>query len=198
MIMLIMYKTNISSYKSLVRKRVYALIIVLVILIIGVGIIAFARGDDEVRSTAQTTSDVESAQSDFSSDDATKRVPETKTGSAASGGIVDTGGTGSAPESTQDPISSGSGEISVAYPSKNATITSGTIVTGTSSLSTVHYRIVGENVGMISTGSLKVSNGKFSGTLQFQTSSKNGKLDFFGTKSDGNEFSNLSIPVIFR
>lgn len=175
--------------------------ILLIVLVLGAaaGLIIMKRSHNKLSdSSTKTTSTVASAQSNFTSNDTTKVPGDTSARDKVSGGITDTNGSSSTPANASDSTSSSNGEIVVYAPTKNSLLTSGATVSGTSSLSKVSYRIVDTEVGMISTGTLNVVDGKFSGTIQFQTNAKSGQLDFFGTQNDGNEFDNLSIPVNFR
>lgn len=152
-------------------------------------------GDQSGSETAQTTSDAPTAQADFRGGD--DREPgNTLQENEGSGIIKDTDGRDA--HETARPISSSSGEITIFSPSKNSVLSSGQLVSGSSSLESVSYRIIDDISGVIATGSLKVNSGKFSGKIEYETSAKEGRLDFFGTRSDLTEFSNIEIPIRFR
>lgn len=93
---------------------------------------------------------------------------------------------------------SSTGQITLYSPSKNQLIKNGGSISGQSSLSAVSFRIIDDVSGEISTGQLSVVNGKFSGIISFSTTASEGRLDIFGTKSDGGEFSNVEVPVRFK
>lgn len=144
---------------------------------------------------SETTSTAPTAQSDFTG--GTEREPgNTLSENEGSGGIRDNEGNLSDVD-TSSSISSESGEITLYTPKGNSKVASGEKVAGESKLSVVSYRIIDNVSGVISTGQLKVVNGKFSGTLEFTTTATEGRLDLFGTKPDGAEYSIIEVPVRF-
>jgi cytoskeletal protein RodZ len=194
---------TMNTRKPQTRKKIVLLgILALVILLIAGGLIRYQFTNKDSSQTgndaAKTTSTVKSAQSDFTSDDTTKTTDNTLQKDSSSGVITDTNGASASAGNSSTSTSSSNGEIVVFAPAKNSLLVNGATISGTSSLSKVSYRIVDTEVGVVSTGTLNVVNGKFSGTLQFQTNASTGQLDFFGTQSDGNEFDNISIPVRFK
>lgn len=181
-------------------QSILIIILCLVVVFAGLGWLYHVKHktSSEEDTEAHTTSDVPSAQSNFTGANDNKNANSTTNNDSATGGIVDNNGASSTSVDTSNPTSSSNGDIVVYSPQKNSLLKSGATISGTSKLQKVSYRINDTNVGEISTGTLNVVNGKFSGTIQFQTSAANGQLDFFGTQSDGNEFDNISIPVQFK
>lgn len=177
-----------------------ALVVVAIVATVTINMILAGKNKpthDAVVSNDQTTSTEPTAQADFS--DGTEREPgNTMHENRGFGGISDNNGDISGNIDTSSPLTSGSGEISIYAPGKDAAIQSGAILAGISSLSSVSYRLIDSVSGVISTGSLKVVDGRFSGTLDFSTSASEGRIDIFGARSDGTEFSNIEIPVRFR
>lgn len=148
---------------------------------------------------AQTTSDVPSAQPDYNGGAAAEENKDPgNTIREDKGTAVITDTNGATSSDTSQPLRSSTGEITVYLPHSGSKLASGQELSGTSTLSTVQYRLIDNVSGVITTGSLRVVNSKFSGTLSFDTSASEGRLDIFGTKSDANEFSNIEIPVRFR
>ncbi len=95
-------------------------------------------------------------------------------------------------------IKSTTGEITLYSPSQNQLIKNGDIISGESELSSVSFRIIDDLSGLISTGELAVVNNKFSGSISFSTTATVGRLDIFGTRNDGAEFSNIEVGVRFK
>lgn len=115
---------------------------------------------------------------------------------ARDGGALDTGGQDSTPSGVSS--SSESGKITVYQPSPNQLLTSGTVISGASSYSEISYRIIDDNIGVVGQGSLKVVNGKFSGTFSFSSSGQEGRLDVFRALEDGREIDIIEIPVRYK
>lgn len=145
----------------------------------------------------KTTSEVATAQDTFT-DGELRDAGNTLTEDKGSAVVSDTNGTISNNIDTSNPTVSKTGEISVFTPKNNTLVSSGFTVSGLSKLSIVSYRIIDEVSGVISTGELRVLDGKFSGVLSFSTNASEGRIDFFGTKFDGTEYSNVEIPVRFK
>lgn len=145
----------------------------------------------------QTTSTAQTAQSDFTGGD--KREPgSTTTDNKGSAEVSDTGGQDISESQSSTHISSVTGEITVHSPQKDGYISSGDLLSGTSKLSEVSYRIIDSVSGVIASGKLGVVKGKFSGTINFSSSASEGRIDIFGTKTDGSEYSNIEIPIKFK
>lgn len=158
-----------------------------------------------VEDSAKTTSEEPAAQDDFnvSEVDPDDKAKDRDPGNSiredeGSAGVNDTRGTIPNNVSTSSPIVSQTGEISVYSPLSNQAVASEVTVAGASTLSTVMYRISDDVTGVLNTGSLDVVSGKFSGKLKISTGAKTGQVSFFGVKSDGNEFSNVTIPLKFN
>lgn len=161
------------------------------------------RTTDTDEGPAKSTSQEPAAQEDFNTtevdphDTAKNREPGNSIREdQGSAGIIDTGGT-TEPIASTKPSSSSTGEIIVFSPQPNQTVKGEITVTGESSLKSVMYRISDDVSGVLTTGPLNVVGGKFSGKLKISTGAKTGQVSFFGTKSDGNEFSNVTIPLKF-
>lgn len=146
---------------------------------------------------AKTTSKAPSAQSGYSDGD--ERQPgNTLNENKGTSVIKDTNGDIPKSVNTGHAVTSSSGEITVYTPVANSHIKAGQTVAGTSTLTKVTYRVLDDVTGMIAMGELSVVNGKFSGAIDFNTTSKNGRIDIFATKSDGSEYSTVEIPIVFR
>lgn len=145
---------------------------------------------------AQTTSNEKSAQADFSDGDENKDPGNTIRENQGTANVSDSGGTPST--DTSKPTESKTGEIKLFLPHANSVISSGQEISGTSSLAIVSYRIIDNVSGVIASGELRVVNGNFSGNIGFNTSANEGRIDVFGVKEDGTEFSNIEVPVRFK
>lgn len=151
------------------------------------------------KDMAKTTSEQPSAQENYTSteNDDNKSLPGNTLGeNRGSATVQDNGGSGST--QIASPIVSTTGEITVFSPGMNSLVKSGQSISGESKLSRVNFRIIDSISGVIASGELAVVNGKFSGTTSYTTNAKEGRIDIFGTKADGTEFSNIEIPVRFQ
>jgi hypothetical protein len=90
-----------------------------------------------------------------------------------------------------------SGNITVKSPAANATLSSGSVLSGSATLKQVEYRLIDDQVGVIAQGPLTVTNGNFSGTLSFTSKAKTGRLDVFGSAANGAETDEVQIPIKF-
>lgn len=113
------------------------------------------------------------------------------------GGAKDTGGTTSASTDSSKWVISQSGNITVKQPIANATLKSGGVLSGSSKLEKVNFRLIDSSVGVIAQGTLTVVNGNFSGTLNFTPHSSSGRLDVFSTDDQGVELNEVQISVGF-
>ncbi|NBX98005.1 hypothetical protein EBQ81_04035 [bacterium] len=194
------YNKNMkTSKKNSSRKKLIVLITFLAIGPAITGLYILKINDKNTKTsetTAKTTSTVPSAQENFTSnsDRAAAPTPTDK----GSGGIADTQGQDATPSDNSDWTVSESGEITVYKPQKNSLLTKGAVLSGESRLSVVNYRLIDDISGMISQGQLGVVNGKFSGTISFNTNATGGRLDVYGATDSGNEFSNVEIPIRFK
>lgn len=157
------------------------------------------RNTDETSETpsasedTDTTSDAPTAQEDFTSDE--EREPGNSINERqGSTNVIDNSGN-TEDTDTSNAIVSSDGSITVYQPEENSTVSSGFKVSGESTLSSLNYRMVDSASGVIGMGQLNVVNGKFSAQVGYSTSADEGRLDLFGTRDDGSEFGNISIPL---
>ncbi len=148
-------------------------------------------------SVTKTTSTAPSAQEDFTGAEE-RPVLENPSEDKGSASVVDNQGTiESTPPEEQWTISK-TGQITVYTPVNNQLLSSGSALSGESTLPTVSYRVIDNVSGVINEGQLIVVNGKFSGSINFLTSASEGRLDIYSSNEDGIEFSNIEIPVRFK
>lgn len=145
---------------------------------------------------AKTTSTVPSAQENFS--DGNERSESGAVNKDEGYGTVKDN-LGISSESTDSSLwnSSKSGEITIHNPTKNKKLTTGTEISGTSILKMVSFRVIDNVSGVISQGEIQVVNGKFSGILTFTTTATEGRVDVYASKDDGQEYSNVEVPIKF-
>lgn len=202
-----------KTLKYLVRKK---FILIAIATVVVLGCLGFAMEKNNVthltsisrkgpskapvvdNPKAQTTSRAPTAQGDYSGGSSSRQAGNTLNENRGSGIVTDNKGVVNTPSSQSTWTVSTSGEITVYTPAKDAVLTSGSIISGGSTLSVVSFRLIDNITGQISTGKISVVSGKFSGTATFNTNAKIGQLDIFATKADGTEFSNISIPVRFN
>lgn len=189
--------------KLIKNKKILVLIILLICAAVFVflektKVIDLYKKDTPVVTEAeQSTSTTKTAQSDFSAGEE-RQAGNTQSENKGTGGIVDSNGTTSSEIDMTNPTISKSGDITLYNPKQNSLLTTDLEVSGVSKLSEVSYRLIDDISGVINMGKLNVVDGKFSGKLSFQTNAKEGRLDFYGAKSDGTEFSNIEVPVRFK
>lgn len=179
---------------TLVLLGVLALVIVLTLTVLSLtGKIHFFGGEDSSKNTAQTTSKVPSAQSDFSGGSERSTATTNKT----EGIVEDTQGNSTVDTSSEQWTKSQDGSLVVYAPYSSKLLASGDILSGVSNGSRVSYRLIDNISGQIAQGSLQVVNGRFSGVFEFSTKATEGQVDVFNQASDGTETNNVSIPVRF-
>jgi cytoskeletal protein RodZ len=162
--------------------------------ITGASSIFFNRSEKTNDTEAQTTSTAETAQSSFTGGD--DRQPNRS--QKQEGTATDQSGAIQAIPPENQWSKSNDGVISVYSPTKNQIVQNGQIVSGASTTSTVSFRLIDDVSGVIIQGSLNVVEGRFSGSLNFNTAGTNGRLDIFNSATDGTESSNIEIPVRFK
>lgn len=196
-----MLKQN-SRYQKSKSPKLFILIL-LAVMVVGVGAyLLFARNRSTDRPVvvdddAQTDSTVPSAQEDFT-EGGDREPGNSMNENDGSGGISDENGVVDPGTDTANPLTSTGGEITLFSPKKNSTVATGQIVTGTSTLPKVSYRLIDNVSGVISTGELNVVNGKFSGKFEFDTSATEGRLDIYAVRSDASEYANIEVPLRFK
>lgn len=129
-----------------------------------------------------------------------EKNPQAKT-SNADGAATDTNGSASSTTSISQWTVSQSGQLTVKQPSKNTVLKNGDSLIGSTSaaVSQVQYRLIDDVTGVLAQGALSVSNGNFSGSLNFQPGSSSGRLDVFTTDGNGGpEQNEVQIPLSFR
>lgn len=91
-----------------------------------------------------------------------------------------------------------SSEIIIIHkPSNDSTIKDGAVLSGTASVENVQFRLIDNASGVIASGPITVSGGKFSSVLHFTPHSSSGRLDVFSTKADGSEINEVQLNVHF-
>lgn len=154
-------------------------------------------GDNHQRvidSKTKTTSNAPTAQEDFS--DGNDREPDTST--KQEGTLTDNRGQVSSIPPSNSWTTSSSGEITVYNPAKNSSVSNGFVLSGKSSYDNISFRLIDDISGVIAQGNLSVINGEFSGSFNYSTESKSGRLDVFNSSDSGVEKNNIEIPIIFK
>jgi hypothetical protein len=90
-----------------------------------------------------------------------------------------------------------SGVVVVQNPIIDQTIKPDAILSGTSSANTLQYRLIDDDTGIISEGSIDVKDGKFSVSMSFKSHASTGRLDVFTVNSSGVEEDEVQIKVNF-
>lgn len=121
--------------------------------------------------------------------------PRGSTEDIAQGGAVDNKGSGVAKTPATEWASSESGLITLRSPLSGSLVKTGDTISGTAKVSTVQYRLVDDEAGVLAQGPLSVVDGKFSGRLSFGHQANSGKLDIFSYDSNGAETNSISIKI---
>ena len=90
-----------------------------------------------------------------------------------------------------------SGVITLKEPQSNSLFKSGDDLFGSSSLGQVQYRLIDNQVGVVSEGTVSVVNGNFTASVNFKSYSTSGRLDVFTTDANGKEFNEVQVPLNF-
>lgn len=182
------------------RKTILILIFSLVILTCG-SLYLYKKNNKPAHtvSDAKTTSTAPTAQADFN--DAKPSNDKSDPGNTiredrGSAVVEEDSKTNITPKS-QWTISK-TGQITLYSPASGQKASTGTKISGESTLGQVYFRIIDDTSGMLSTGKLNVTNGHFSGTINIGTSATKGRIDVFGMSNKGAEYSEINIPVRFN
>ena len=90
---------------------------------------------------------------------------------------------------------SASGAITVKDPAPGSTVKSGFLLAGSATVGKIQYRLIDDQVGVISQGFISVVNGNFSASVNFPSYGKSGRLDVFSTSSNGAEINEVQIQI---
>jgi len=192
------YKINQSQQKNSYKRPLLVTTMVCIVAILATGYFIYDKDktNEAMDSNAKTTSTAETAQSDFSGgNDRPIQEADNEKGEAI---ISDNSGSISEIPNESNWTTSSSGEITLYAPSQNQLIENGYTISGKSTLPVISFRIIDDISGVISTGELSVVDGKYSGSISLSTSASGGRLDIFGTKEDGSEYSNIEVLVRFK
>ncbi len=94
--------------------------------------------------------------------------------------------------------SSSSGVIVLQEPISNQSVSTGFFLVGKATVPKVFYTLLDNRVGVVSTDSINVINGKFSAVVNFKPTSSSGRLDVYSTDATGKEINLIEIPVNFN
>lgn len=194
---------NYKNKMPNVKARLHIIALLVIILTVSIYFFVIKKDNSTIDSESTTTSDAQSAQADFNindhgNDDGGRQAGNSLREDKGSAGATDNSGNIDQSVDTSNPISSSTGEISLYSPKQNSMISNQITVAGTSTLDSVMYRISDNVSGLITTGSLKIVDGRFSGIINIDTNGDIGQLDIYSTRSDGNEFSNISVSLSFN
>lgn len=180
-------------------KKLKKSVIVIISFLVLFALAAFAwvnlrSNDSPTVEKAKTTSTAPSAQEDFTDGDNRQPVESSRN----EGTLNDNNGTINQTPAQSQWTKSNDGNITVYSPSASGLLKSGSQLTGASHLNNVSFRLIDDVSGVIAQGSLKVTNGTYSGTFNFDTIASTGRLDVFTTNPDGSEASNVEVTIRFK
>lgn len=127
------------------------------------------------------------------------KTPSVSTNNDNNGSAVDTHGQSVPTTASNKWTVSQSGLITVKQPTGGSSLKSGEAIIGSAGggIGQVEYRLLDNQIGVISQGYISVVNGSFSATINFQSHSSSGRLDVFNTDSGGREINEVQVPVSF-
>ena len=190
------YKTKIQHKNKNIKKLIAVLLSIIVIFVILYVLNVFnfinpKKDKQKILDKVQTTSTASTAQENFTKGGTRIPVETPKN----EGTLADNNGSVSTiPPESQWTTSKDKATV-VYFPGINNTLKNGSLVTGRTTNSSISFRLIDNVQGIIAQGNIKVVNGLYSGTLNFTTKGKIGRLDIFSTNSDGVEKSNIEIEV---
>jgi hypothetical protein len=91
-----------------------------------------------------------------------------------------------------------SGAVVLKQPLSNGSIKSGDLMIGSASVDKVQYRLIDDQLGVVSQGFVSVVNDSFSAAIHFSSHSSSGRLDVFSTTDGGTEINEVQVPVTFH
>jgi cytoskeletal protein RodZ len=175
------------------RRKVIITSIILVVALAAAGVYYWQTHKTK---RVETTSKSLTAQSDYH--DGKPRSSNPSSGSSQ-GGAIDTHGSDAGSGPTSAGVSSESGAITVQQPDENGVVLSGAILSGTTKgITTIQYRVIDDQVGVVAQGTLSAESGTFSGKLQFTPRAITGRLDVYSFNAQGEEINNVQIPIRFK
>lgn len=127
------------------------------------------------------------------------KTPSVSTNNNNNGSAVDTHGQSVPTTASNKWTVSQSGLITVKQPTSGSSLKSGEAIIGSAGggIGQVEYRLLDNQIGVISQGYISVVNGNFSATISFQPHSSSGRLDVFNTDPGGREINEVQVPVNF-
>jgi hypothetical protein len=90
-----------------------------------------------------------------------------------------------------------SGLITLKLPAANGSLKSSDSIYGSAQVDKVQYRLIDDQVGVVSQGFISVVNGNFSASVNFKPYASSGRLDVFSTDPSGKELNEVQVPVNF-
>jgi len=185
----------LTRKKNHSRKLVIAALLLGVVLVLG-GLL-YLRKRNSPKISPQPTPTINKLPTQPAANNGEKDVTAKPTKN--DGTATDNQGQVTSPISTNSSqwLRSASGVITVKQPISGSIIKSGVELVGTAQASKVQYRLVDNQVGVISQGFINVVSGNFSANLSFQSRSSTGRLDVFTANDNGVESNEVQIPVNF-
>lgn len=200
-------KKNKNSKTS--KIRVFFLVTTLLLLTAGIlGWILYRNSDNPINTSSNYTSgkpefaetteqtNIESSHPEESENNNESRTPSTQVSNE--GSLTDNQGTIQEIPDENLWITSPGNVIALYNPQYNSILKSGDLVQGKSTSNLVSFRLIDSVSGVIAQGEISVVNGNFSGSLNFNTTADEGRVDVFTLNPDGTESNNLEVPVRFR
>jgi hypothetical protein len=190
--------------RSRFNRKLLAVVLVVIAAIVAVIVLEltdtthlFHKSDAAAKVVVKAGNPTPAPKNNVSKGATTPAKSPATTGGSTEGGAKDTNGTAGASTDPGKWVVSQSGNITVKQPIANASLKSGGILSGSSKLDKVNFRLIDSNVGVIAQGTLSVVNGNFSGTLSFTPQGATGRLDVFSTDAEGVELNEVQISVRF-
>jgi len=179
-----------------ILRRIPFLILILLILA-GLYLYSHYRKDKPPNKVIVTAGTAVTPPAAINNSTPAAKAPSESAGSRNIGTATDTKGSATTNTSSNQWVTSASGDITVKQPLANSKIGDGSTLSGSAKVGQIHYRLSDNKVGVVSQGILNVVNGNFSGTIHFSPQGTGGRLDVFSTDSVGVEYNEIQVNVSY-
>lgn len=134
----------------------------------------------------------------ISNNNSSEKAPVKERTDNNQGYAVDNNGISKTPQGATNPKKSASGSLVVNVPADNSSLSNGFDIDGSSQISPVNYRLIDDQLGVISQGVLSVTDKNFGGKIYFSKHSSSGRLDIYNTDQNGREVNEVQIKVVLN
>ncbi len=187
--------------KSKKPFKVWLIPLVAIVVIVILVLYYFAHHNSKANTglTNSTKQTIKSAESSPSSQPSSTSMPGASKSLNTGGSINENGQAVSNLPPSSDWATSSSGAITLQEPTVNTVLSNGDTITGLANVSNISFILSNSSVGLIDQGNLSVVNGRFTGKLDFTSTSKLGTLQvYYPNPTNGAEEDMVEIDVSFN